>query len=58
MGYPKTHIGDNIERGSSPSQRNIKIHDNLTDIQKGEGLIGNENLNGIEGPADRFYMIS
>ena len=57
VGYPKTQIGDNMEKGSSPSEKGLRNCDNLTEIQKGGG--GKDSLHaGVEGPVDRFFLMT
>ena len=58
-GYPKTHIGDNLdkltEKVSSPREKNFRhqFKDNLTEIQKNNT---HDSIHGGNEAGDKFFM--
>ena len=60
-GYPKTHIGDNLEKltekVSSPSEKNFRhqFNDNLTEIQKNKT---HDSIQGGKEGGDKFFMLA
>jgi hypothetical protein len=60
-GYPKTHIGDNLEKltekVSSPSEKNFRhqFKDNLTEIQNNKT---HDSIHGEKEAGDKFFMLA